>query len=103
MRWHSPLLVVFSPLLFFGLVETALWTADVEPLSAARDPFEGFSERVRVFELDAEGEHYETAPSALPTFNPQRFRARKPEGGLRVFALGGSSAYGFPSVRGPSR
>ena len=96
MRWHSPLLVVLAPLLFFGLVEAVLWTAGVEPLSAARDPFEGFSERVHVFRLDAEGEDYETAASALPTFNPQRFRARKPEGGLRVFVLGGSSAYGFP-------
>jgi tetratricopeptide (TPR) repeat protein len=30
------------------------------------------------------------------SFNPQEFAARKPEGGFRIFILGGSSAYGFP-------
>ena len=73
MRWHLPLLALCSPLLFFGLAEGALFAAGVEPLSGGRDPFEGFSERVRVFELDAKGEAYETASSAQPTINPSAF------------------------------
>ncbi len=96
LRWQRPLLAAVTLLLFFGAVEIALWAGGVRPLAGGRDPFEGFSERVRVFRLDAEHGVYETAPGAAFSFNEQRFRASKPPEGFRIFVLGGSSAYGFP-------
>jgi tetratricopeptide (TPR) repeat protein len=95
MRWSSPLLAALSLLLFVGVMELVLWTAGARTLAEGRDPFEGFSEQTRVFSLDRERDVYETSPSAKP-FNRETFAAQKPAEGLRVFALGGSSAYGFP-------
>lgn len=82
---------------FFSVLEVALWAAGVEPLLSQRDPFEGFSRRVRVFEPDPSRAVYRTPPRAVRhSFNYQEFSARKPPNGFRVFTLGGSSAYGFP-------
>ena len=39
-------------LVFFGGAELLLWLAGVPPLLAERDPFQGFSASVRVYELD---------------------------------------------------
>jgi tetratricopeptide (TPR) repeat protein len=48
-----------------------------------------------VFERD--GSVYRTRPvRGYRTFNEQGFAAAKPANGLRLFCLGGSSAYGFP-------
>jgi tetratricopeptide (TPR) repeat protein len=90
------LLALVAPILFFGAVELVLWVGGVRTLAEGRDPFEGFSERGRVFRLDAERGVYETAPGAAFSFNEQRFQAPKPPESFRVFVLGGSSAYGFP-------
>ncbi len=82
---------------FFSILEAALWAAGVEPLLSERDPFEGFSRRVRVFEPDPSRGVYRTPARAVRhSFNYQEFSARKPPNGFRVFTLGGSSAYGFP-------
>lgn len=96
MRWSGPAFALLAVLLFFGAVEGILWAAGVSTLAAERDPFQGFYGRIRVFRLDAERGVYRTPRPALASFNYQEFRARKPENGLRLFVLGGSSAFGFP-------
>jgi tetratricopeptide (TPR) repeat protein len=97
MRWKYPLFALCAVLLFFGIVELVLWAAGVKTLVSERDPFEGFSEQVRVFERDGARDVYATPQRAvLHSFNYQEFRSRKPPNGFRVFVLGGSSAYGFP-------
>jgi tetratricopeptide (TPR) repeat protein len=83
--------------LFFGALEAACWLGGVRPLSAERDPFQGFADGVRVYTLDAERGVYRTDPRAVQhSFNDQEFRATKPANGFRVFVVGGSSAWGFP-------
>jgi len=95
--WKRPLFAVATLALFLALVELLLAARGVRPLLDERDPFAGFSERVRVFELDAASGRYRTAPRALVhSFHRQEFAARKPPGGYRIFVLGGSSAFGFP-------
>ncbi len=80
-----------------GLVETALRAAGVPSLASERDPFQGFSARMRVFERDDDRGVFRTAPRAVRhSFNEQEFLAVKPSNGLRLFTIGGSSAYGFP-------
>ena len=62
-----------------------------------RDPFAGFSERVRVFRAEPARGVYATPPAAVQrSFNYQEFQLDKAENGFRFFTLGGSSAYGFP-------
>ncbi len=69
----------------------------VQPLLAERDPFRGFSDAVRVFELDAERNVFRTPRRAIAhSFNYQEFAAQKSDNGFRFFVLGGSSALGFP-------
>ncbi len=82
---------------FFLAVEGALWLAGVPTLLAERDPFEGFSRAVRVFEADEARGVRATPPRATRhSFNYQEFSLEKPPGAFRVFVLGGSSAAGFP-------
>ena len=91
------LFALLSVLLFFGILEVALIVAGVQPLLTERDPFLGFSDAVRVFELDAERNVFRTPPRATAhSFNYQEFAAQKPDNGFRFFVLGGSSALGFP-------
>ncbi len=90
--------MVFSGLTciaFFVAVEAVLWAAGVATVLQREDPSRGFSGLVSVFERD--GDHFRTrAGDVYETFNKQAFAARKPDNGLRLFCLGGSSAYGFP-------
>jgi Flp pilus assembly protein TadD len=80
-----------------GLAETALWAFGVRTLLSERDPYEGFSSRMRAFERDDERGVYRTVPRAvLHSFNYQEFLEKKPANGFRFFTMGGSSAYGFP-------
>jgi tetratricopeptide (TPR) repeat protein len=99
-EWAVSRKIFFAALamvLFFGLAEGALWIAGVRPLASERDPFQGFAEGVRIYELDATRGVYHTNPRAVQhSFNYQEFRAEKPAGGFRLFVLGGSSAWGFP-------
>lgn len=86
-----------ATLALLALVELGLAAAGVEGLLAERDPFLGFSRRVRVFRAEPERGVYATPPAAVArSFNHQEFRLEKPDRGFRFFTLGGSSAYGFP-------
>ena len=80
---------------FFALAELVLWLMGVATLIEREDPFRGFSGIVTVFERD--DDVFRTRPAAVKhTFNDQSFLVEKPDGGIRVFCLGGSSSYGFP-------
>jgi Flp pilus assembly protein TadD len=84
-------------LAFFVVVDVVLWIVGVPTLLTERDPFAGFSEQMRVYELDTARGVYRTPRRAvMHSFNYQQFKADKPYDGLRVFVLGGSSAHGFP-------
>lgn len=98
MTWlKRALFAVATLVLFLALVEALLALFGVVPLARERDPLAGFSERVRVYELAADGGVIRTRPQAVVhSFHAQQFAARKPADGYRVFVLGGSSAFGFP-------
>lgn len=84
-------------LLVLGAIELVLWAAGTPTLLAERDPFLGFSEQIRVYELDEGAGVYRARRRAvLHSFNQQEFLADKPPNGFRLFVLGGSSAFGFP-------
>jgi Flp pilus assembly protein TadD len=84
-------------LAILGLAEALLWAFGVRTLLSERDPFEGFSPKMRAFEKDDARGVYRTVPRAvLHSFNYQEFLATKPANGFRFFTMGGSSAYGFP-------
>ncbi len=88
---------LIAVLLFFGILEAILWAAGYPTLLQERDPFLGFSERMRVFTLDESRGCYVTPARAVAhSFNYQTFLAKKPSNGFRSFTLGGSAAYGFP-------
>lgn len=80
-------------------LEGALALAGVEPRAAREDPYLGFEGGAPLFvpERAADGTAWlRTAPAKLRFFNEQRFAARKPPDGRRVFCLGGSTTYGHP-------
>lgn len=82
-------------LVVFALAEGVLWICGVVPPIASEVPALGFSGRLRLFER--EGDSFETRIAGNSrTFNAESFRAEKPANGIRIFCLGGSSAYGFP-------
>jgi tetratricopeptide (TPR) repeat protein len=96
----SPLrLVLYAFLtivLVFLLLEGVLWVAGTKTLAQERDPSLGFS-GLRLFERDRARGVYVTSPRAVRhSVNYQEFALEKPRNGLRVFTIGGSSAYGFP-------
>jgi len=97
MSWKRPIFALATVLLFFGIVEGALWLAGVETLLSRQDPFQGFSDQLRVYELDEPRGLYRTPARAVThSFNYQQFAADKPDDGFRIFIIGGSSAQGFP-------
>lgn len=81
---------------FFVLVELVLTVAGVEPLVSEEDPYVGFDSHAPLFVRDDASEELKTAPNKRAWFNDQRFSAVKPAGTLRIFTLGGSTAYGRP-------
>ena len=93
-------LLLFSVVAVAGVllvVELILVVAGVAPLAEREDPFHGFSKQVRIFEEDTANGIVRTRPRAVRhSFNAQEFPSAKPDNGLRIFVLGGSSAYGFP-------
>ncbi len=102
-RERSAVLTVSKKLLFAALVtvglllllECALWIAGVQTLIEREDPLRGFSGLVTLFHR--EGGSFRTRLAARRNdFNDQSFAAEKPANGLRIFCLGGSSAYGHP-------
>ncbi len=81
--------------LVFLAAEFFLWIAGVPTVIEREDPFRGFSRLVPVFERD--GDRFHTRrEEGYRTFNEQSFLAEKPADGLRLFVIGGSSAYGYP-------
>jgi len=83
-----------APLL---LVESLLAITGVSPIAENRDPLIGFSTSARIFQASADGRFFETTQqAAAQSFNHQKFLRRKPPNGLRIFAIGGSSVYGYP-------
>jgi Flp pilus assembly protein TadD len=75
--------------------EVGLRLAGVEPVLDQEDPFQGFSGQFRAFAPD--GEVFRTRHgSPFRVFRDQTFAVTKPADGLRLFTLGGSSAFGFP-------
>jgi tetratricopeptide (TPR) repeat protein len=97
MRLRRVLFGIATVLALLALVEVLLFALGVETLLAERDPFRGFSEGVRVYERGEDRDVYRTrARAERHSFNHQEFLARKPDDAFRVFALGGSSTFGFP-------
>lgn len=93
--WKGALFSTIISVAILSLSEIVLWLSGVETLIEAEDPFKGFSGLVSVFEAD--GSKYRTRRFTQSSpFNDQEFLATKPENGLRIFTLGGSSAYGHP-------
>ena len=96
MSWKNTLFGLVAVLLVLGLAELVLWVAGVRTLIDERDPFRGFSDRIRVFEPSGDG-IVRTRPAAVRhSFHYEEFAATKPANGFRIFVLGGSSVYGFP-------
>ncbi len=83
-------------LLSVVLLEVALWSLGVAAQVEYQDPLVGFSQISPLFELDADDEVYRTNRSRLTMFHEQEFVAVKPENGIRVFCLGGSTVRGHP-------
>lgn len=80
----------------FALLEASLWLTGTPTLAEERDPTFGFS-GLHLFERDPGRGVCATAKHAVRhSVNYQEFALDKPAGGLRLFTLGGSSAYGFP-------
>ena len=85
----------FLWLFVFVGVELLLWLFGVQTLIERQDPSRGFSGLVPVFVR--EGQTMRTRPSLQgEIFNNQSFAVTKPPGSLRIFTVGGSSAFGFP-------
>ncbi len=83
------------PLVAFGLAEVMLRVFGVTPLLSREDPLRGFSGRISAF-VRQRDEVRTRQVERYAVFNDQSFLADKPDQGLRVFCLGGSSVYGFP-------
>jgi tetratricopeptide (TPR) repeat protein len=100
LSWRKKLVfAVVATLLFFAILECALWLAGVKTLAAGDDPYVGFAGNLPLFveETGADGGAWMvTAPNKLAWFNEQRFPAEKKSGVRRVFCLGGSTTYGRP-------
>jgi tetratricopeptide (TPR) repeat protein len=91
--WKKARYSLFTCIALLAICEVAFWMAGVVPL--ARDPANLRSDMLPIFER--QDEIYRTRRAAQnTTFNDQSFLADRPANGLRIFCLGGSSAYGFP-------
>jgi len=87
--------------LFFVGIEVTLGIFGVKTLIERQDLSRGFSGLVPVFVQ--EGQVMRTRPSLRgEVFNDQIFAATKPPDSLRIFTVGGSSAFGFPWGAGAS-
>ncbi len=81
-----------------ALLEAGLRLLRVGEEAAWADPFVGIAAGGPLFERRerAGGDVLVTADAKLPYFNYQELAARKPAGGYRIFALGGSTTAGRP-------
>jgi tetratricopeptide (TPR) repeat protein len=86
----------FLWVLLFGGIEVTLGLFGVKTLVERQDLSRGFSGLVPVFVK--EGQRMRTRSSLRgEVFNDQFFSVIKPPESLRIFTVGGSSAFGFPS------
>ncbi len=79
------------------ILELGLRLAGFSPPSRRSDPFRGFFGNYRVYGTEQPsglGTYYRTNPNKLHTFQLEYFTARKKEGAVRVFCLGGSTVNG---------
>ncbi len=86
-------------LVFLVLIELILMAAGVTPLYERTDTSVGFSGYAPLFQEHSQPDGtriLSTAPNKIQWFNMQSFPARKAEGVIRVFCLGGSTTYGRP-------
>jgi len=88
--------VVVVVLLPLAAVEVAVRLFVAAPGVDFEDPYVSFSGQSRLFVLDSIGERFEIAEERLTAFRPQSFAAKKGEGALRIFCLGGSMVQGRP-------
>ena len=95
-RWAFRLTAVLCGLLPFVLLELTLRAFDVGRPTELSDPFVGFSDKYPQFELDEENGQFVTSKSRRLFFGTERFAAKKPDNGYRVFCLGGSTVRGRP-------
>ena len=97
--WRRLVFAVSSVLGILVLLELALWACGVQPASARRDPFAGFTPQVSHFQVqvDATGQGIVTlVPNKRDSLNDQRFSRHKPPDTFRIVCLGGSATYGRP-------
>jgi tetratricopeptide (TPR) repeat protein len=90
---------VALPALLLAALELGLAAFGVAEEALYDDPFVGFAPGSDLFARHrlADGrEVYRTRPEKLAFFNEQSFAADKPDGGYRVFTLGGSTTAGRP-------
>jgi len=85
---------LFTVVGFFAVCEVLLWIAGVEPRARRDDPTFRPPGTASIFE--PEGDVYRTSAVARYAFSDQTFAIEKAQDGVRIFCLGGSSAYGFP-------
>lgn len=91
----SAIYTVFLWIVFLLGAEGLLWIIGAPTLIERQDPSRGFSGLVPVFVQD--GQSMRTQPLLRSeVFNDQSFAVSKPDDGLRIFTVGGSSAFGFP-------
>ena len=86
-------LLALSPFVIF---ELALRAFDIARPQTHADPFVGFSNIHRLFDLDKASGTCHTSHSQLHFFGRQSFPARKPANTFRIFCLGGSTVLGHP-------
>jgi len=87
---------IFAGLLPFVVLELFLVIFDIGNPQSHVDPFVGFSKIHPLFELQDDGESYQTSKSREINFGRQSFAAHKPEDAFRAFCLGGSTVRGRP-------
>ena len=93
--WKKAAYAATTCILFFLMLEVVLWLCGVNTILDRHDPWRGFSGMINVFERD--GDVYRTRRFEDHwTFNSQSFSAEKQDDAIRIFCLGGSSAYGYP-------
>jgi tetratricopeptide (TPR) repeat protein len=88
------LFALFTVVGFFAVCEVLLWIAGVEPRARKHGPTFRPPSTASIFE--PQGDVYRTSAAARYAFSDQTFAIEKARGGVRIFCLGGSSAYGFP-------
>lgn len=90
------LLAIVIGLSPFLLLEVGLRLSGWNETDEIVDPYIGFSAVRPLFERSDGSEEYRVSPVRYPLFRPERFPARKPENGFRIFCLGGSTVQGRP-------